>query len=73
MSGSDKETLRITMLGYGSKKMSEYKTTSMGPEMKILRDQIHTVQNTVIYKWDKYDDKTRDSFVKQLKAANNIK
>jgi hypothetical protein len=42
-------------------------------EMKILRDQISTVQNSVFFKWDKYDDKTRDSFVKQLKVANNIK
>ena len=42
-------------------------------EINLLREQISAVQNTVFYKWDKYDDKTRDSFVKQLKAANNIK
>ena len=49
MSGSDKETLKITMLGYGSKKMSEYKTTSMGPEMKILRDELKRQANRMAY------------------------
>ena len=37
------------MLGDGSKKMSEYKTTSMGPEMKSLRDELKRQDNRMAY------------------------
>ena len=53
MSGSDKETLRITMSGYGSDKMRDsaiYRATeSVGPEMKILRDELKRQANRMAY------------------------
>ena len=53
MSGSDKETLRITMSGYGSDKMRDSAiytaTESVGPEMKILRDELKRQANRMAY------------------------